>query len=275
MDTPRMLMENNRCLVCAGPSFPYFSKRFSGFGLSDVEYTRCARCGFVLSQTHADMSDEDWSTLNAAYHSGYQSLEHNPDDPRWLARIDAQAAFIADCAHLGLIPAERPWIDYAAGGGQLSAALQRVSDRTLLNFDRYMGCPEPALKTAPMPATFDFVISTSVFEHLRTREGLDAINALVSTSGVMGLHTLVREEIPADPEWFYLLPVHCSFFTNRSMEVLFREWGYQCSIYEVESRLWLFFKRPFEEIKRVVDRANEREGKATYLFKQGFLDYWK
>ncbi|UDM51233.1 methyltransferase domain-containing protein [Cupriavidus sp. MP-37] len=221
------------------------------------------------------MSEEDWATLNAAYHSGYQSLEQNPDDPRWLTRIVAQATFIADSANLGLIPAKRAWIDYAAGGGQLSAALRRVSKRALLNFDRYMQCPEPTLKTALMPGEFDFVISTSVFEHVRRREDLDAINALVSSSGVMGVHTLVREEIPADPEWFYLLPVHCSFFTNQSMELLFRQWGYQCSIYNVESRLWLFFKRPFEEIKRIVDGANGAEGQVRYLLKQGFLDYWR
>ncbi|WP_198036386.1 methyltransferase domain-containing protein [Cupriavidus taiwanensis] len=268
-------MESNRCLICSGPSFSYFSKRFSAFGLSVVEYFQCARCGFVHSQTHADMSANEWGVLNAAYHSGYQSLEHNPDDPRWLARIDAQAAFIAESAHLGLIPEERAWVDYAAGGGQLSAALRRISKRTLLNFDRYMPCPEPALSTALMPGAFDFVISTSVLEHIRKREDLDAINALVSSSGVMGLHTLVREEIPADPEWFYLLPVHCSFFTNQSMEILIRQWGYQCSIYDVESRLWLLFKRPFEEIKCIVDEADNGGGKAPHLLKQGFLDYWK
>jgi cyclopropane fatty-acyl-phospholipid synthase-like methyltransferase len=47
--------------------------------------------------------------------------------------------------------------------------------------------------------SFDFVISTSVFEHLTLREHFDGINKLVYEHGVLGLHTLVRENIPCDP----------------------------------------------------------------------------
>jgi hypothetical protein len=270
-----MRKQDPTCMICGGVSRRFFAKTFSSLGLSSVEYFRCIDCGFVHSETHALMSDEEWGLLNESYHLSYQNLEHNPDDPRWLARIDAQARFIADCADIGLIPQDRPWLDYAAGGGQLSYAVGRTSDYRLFNFDRFMPCPEPTLRDLPARKEFDFVISTSVFEHLRNRRDLDEVDSLVSDSGVMGLHTLVREHVPNDPDWFYLLPVHCAFFSNKSMATLFQQWGYQSSMYDVESRLWLFFKRPYEEILPIVDSANKRPGRATLLFQKGFLDYWK
>jgi hypothetical protein len=221
------------------------------------------------------MTDDEWNTLNRNYHASYQSQTENTDDPRWLARIKAQAEIIDDCTHLGLIPRGRPWLDYAAGGGQLSAALSSINGLTLLNYDRYMTTPEPKPKNDPSSGEFDFVITTSVFEHIRTRRDLDAINSLVSPNGVMGVHTLVSEVVPADPNWFYYLPVHCAFFSNKAMSILFRDWGYQSSLYEVNSRLWLFFKRAHDEIRPIIDEANLRKGKPTYFSKASFMDYWK
>ncbi len=122
---------------------------------------------------------------------------------------------------------------------------------------------------------FDFVVTTSVFEHLTRREHFDEINALVSADGVMGLHTMVRESIPPDPTWFYLLPVRCAFHTNKSMSILFEQWGYQCSIYHVEARIWFWFKSDPDQIEEIVCNANKRPHAPLYLFKRGFLDYWK
>jgi hypothetical protein len=265
-----------KCMICGSTeSVPYFTKTFGKYGLGDVDYRECTGCDFVYSKTHDDMTDAEWGALNRDYHSGYQSNTENPDDPRWLARIDAQARVIDDCTKLGLIPQNLPWLDYAAGGGQLSTSLRAISDLTLINYDRFLPSPEPKLKGEPAAGAFDFVITTSVFEHLRTRADLEAIQSLVSSHGVMGVHTLISEKVPADPKWFYLLPVHCSFFSNKSMEILFRQWSYQSSLYEVESRLWLFFKRPYAEIQPIVDKANSRSGKQTYYAKAGFMDYWK
>jgi hypothetical protein len=261
-------------MICGSKeSVPHFKKTFGKYGLGVVEYRKCVGCDFVISKTHDDMTDAEWGTLNRDYHAGYQSHTENPDDPRWLARINAQARVIDDCTQLGLIPTKRPWLDFAAGGGQLSTSLRKISNLTLLNYDRYLPSPEP--QGEPTPGAYDFVITTSVFEHIRTRPDLDAIQALVSPDGVMGVHTLVSEKVPADPDWFYLLPVHCSFFSNKSMELLFRQWGYQSSLYEVDSRLWLFFKRPYAEVQPIVDQANARKGKPTYFAKAGFMDYWK
>ena len=126
-----------------------------------------------------------------------------------------------------------------------------------------------------MPGVFDFVITTSVFEHFTRREQFDFVQALVSKNGVLGVHTLVCENVPADPRWFYLNPVHCAFHTNRSMEILFRQWGYACSVYNVDAQLWLWFKNDPQDVEAAIGRANLRAGGLYYVFKRGFVDYWK
>ncbi len=72
-----------------------------------------------------------------------------------------------------------------------------------------------------------------------------------------------------------LHPVHCVFHTNRSMEVLFKPWGYRCSIYHVEARRWWWFKGNPQEVEAKIREANRRPQGPTYLFKEGFVDYWK
>ena len=122
---------------------------------------------------------------------------------------------------------------------------------------------------------FDFVITTSVFEHFTKRKDFDFVHSLVSDEGVMGLHTLVREDVPNDPEWFYLSPTHCSFHTNKSMSLLLEQWGYIESIYNVDARLWLFFKPNLKNVEQIIEIANKRIDKPNYIYNEGFVDYWK
>jgi hypothetical protein len=263
------------CIACGATLAPYFSKRFDALGLATVDYLRCPGCGFVESRTHAEMSTERWETLNHDYHAAYQGGDADPNDPRWLSRLQSQAEMLADATALGLLPRGQRWLDYACGDGKL-ASLVAERGLKLEKFDRYMGRGPSYLQEADLrPGTFGFVITTSVFEHLLRREEFDAIERLVSADGVLGLHTVVRDEVPADPSWFYLLPVHCSFHTNRSMSRLFEQWGYTCSVYHVESRLWLWFKGAVEPRAAIVAAANERATGPRYVFKRGFVDYWK
>jgi hypothetical protein len=242
-----------------------FSKRFDSYGLTSVDYWRCSNCGFVISGTHADMSQTEWEDLNRSCHQSYQGSDCNPGDPRWLSRLSSQARVIDDCVQVGLLRSDVDWVDYACGDGKLSELVAQ-SGHHLQKYDKYMAHHDGYLSDAELAAgSFGFVITTSVFEHLTKRQEFDAIASLVSDTGVMGVHTLVREAIPQDPTWFYLQPPHCAFHTNRSMEHLFRQWGYSSSIYHVESRLWLWFKTD------VRDRVDQ----SKYVYKKGFVDYWK
>lgn len=263
------------CVICGGAMAYYFSKTFDSFGLTKVDYWRCDACGFAISKTHADMSPAEWAALNEAYHSAYLGSETNADDPHWIERLQSQSRLLDDAAGLGLLNGQGRWLDYACGDGKLSELLQD-SGRTLLKYDRYMGGRAGYLgDTALRPRSFDFVITTSVFEHLTRREHFDSIENLVSDEGVLGLHTLVREEIPRDPTWFYLLPVHCAFHSNRSMSHLLQQWGYVSSVYNVDARLWLCFKKMPAVMREQIERANRRPQGHQYILADGFVDYWK
>jgi hypothetical protein len=254
----------------------FFSKPLGFEDLGEAEYLRCADCGFVISRTHAEMSAAQWERLNEAHHRSYQGGDTDPGDPRWRARLDNQAAVLSDAAELKLVPNRLAWLDYACGDGKLSEQLLAISGRRLLKYDRYMGGGADYLSDADLvPGGFDLVITTSVFEHLMRRDQFDAIESLVSQSGVLGIHTLVCEDVPQDPSWFYLAPVHCAFHTNRSMERLFRQWGYSCSVYNVAAQLWLWFKQPADRVEALVQQANRRAACSSYVFKTGFVDYWK
>jgi len=265
------------CVICNSRMAYYFSKDFDTFGLTKVNYYRCSNCGFTMSKTHADMSASEWATLNHEYHSTYQGKKFDLNDPRWIPRLQSQAMVLNNAARIGLLNGDGRWLDYGCGDGKLSELLQNEG-RKLLKYDRYMSRQEDYLNDDEIiQGSFDFVITTSVFEHFILREQFNAVEALVSDNGVLGLHTLVCESIPCDASWFYLLPLHCSFHTNKSMSLLFEQWGYASSVYNVDSRLWLWFKKDVDRIEKIIRDSNakpERE-KLYYHFKKGFMDYWR
>ena len=258
--------------------FPYFSKDFGGkYNLYRVEYLKCENCGFVISKTHFDMTLEEWEALNRKYHSSYQGSSWNPDDPRWIDRLSAQVEIITKLTNLGIIPrcsSDYPWIDYGCGDGKLADYLLQRG-LMVFKFDPYMCHNDPQVlsKCQLKMKKNSLVINTSFFEHVRGIAPLSEIVDLVADFGVMALHTLVRESIPQDPSWFYLLPVHCSFYTNKSMQILFDKWGFEASIYHVESRMWFWFRRNGDLIKAILEKEEGKLGEI--YFKKGFMDYWK
>jgi hypothetical protein len=222
------------------------------------------------------MAPQDWETLNHDIHSDYQGTESDPRDPKWFSRLQKQARLLNDAQEVGLLNREDRWLDYACGDGKISDMLRTRYNLNLMKHERYMPTTEGYLEEKELgPRSFDFVITTAVFEHLCHREQFDFIENLVAKDGVLGLHTLVCEHVPADPTWFYLNPVHCACHTNRSMQVLFEQWGYTSSVYHVDSQLWLWFKQDPDAVEAKVKQANLRADGPTYIFKRGFVDYWK
>jgi len=269
-----------RCEICGGESRFDFSKTFDAFGLGRVDYWRCVDCGFVLSRTHAEMTSDEWTAMNAACHGAYQGQAENPLDPKWRTRLAAQARAIAALAAGGLLdPAER-WLDFGCGDGVLSDLLAAEHDLNLLKYDEYMAAAHGGAGYLPdaalAPEAFNFVLTTSVFEHLVRRAEWDRIEALVKRpGGAFGLHTLVAERVPSNPDWFYLEPPHAAFFSNEAMRRLFEAWGYRCSIYSVAASLWLFFRDEPSVVEAGVERVNALGLAEPFAFQTGFLDYWK
>lgn len=266
-----------KCLICDNQMQYSFSKWFKQPLLEEVDYWKCRNCGFVASKTHLELPGKGWERINEDFHGSYHGTDACPEDTRWVQRLDEQAAVIADLAGLGLLSAKTQWVDFGCGDGKLSDVLERKFGLKLQKYDRYEGNPGYLADSEIVKRGFDLVVTTSVLEHLRGREALDEIESLVADDGVMGIHTLVAEEVPASAEWFYLLPVHCAFYTNKSMQLLFDQWGYAASIYNVDSRLWFWFKTGADRVEQIISAANARVGreKFFYHFKRGFMDYWK
>jgi hypothetical protein len=251
---------------------PHFTKHFGVYGLEDVDYVRCRSCGFTASETHFRMSLPEWQRLNLAFHDDNNIREDNPWNRN--QRYFNQSVMLHLLARNGIVPSGK-LLDWGSGTGSLSRQLHEHFGLRLDNFDRYV---EPVLnplrESELVERGYSLVTNTAVFEHVRDRATLDNIESYVTASGCLGVHTLVRGEIPADPSWMYLLPVHCAFHTNRSMEMLMRQWGYGCSVYNEHAKMWIMFKRPPQHVTDEVARLNELLGYEYLHFKVGFMDYW-
>ncbi|MEW8049639.1 MAG: methyltransferase domain-containing protein [Candidatus Thiodiazotropha endolucinida] len=258
------------CYICTAPTQYYFRKQFDRFGLDTVDYRRCIACGTVYAQTLLDLPEHEWQNVCNAYHSSYRGSGENPDDPNWHVRLEQQAKVLSKLADIGLLSTSEPWLDYGCGEGELAEMLGGTIGK-MDCYDRYWKRNGYLQESDLTHGHFSMVISTSTLEHLRNRSSMDTLARLVAEDGCLGLHTLVRGEIPCDPSWFYLLPVHTIFYTNRGMTQLFDQWGFRSSLYVVEARLWVWFRK---SLKQLLRGKPELASIAGWHTAEGFMAYW-
>jgi hypothetical protein len=263
------------CMVCGGKMGYYFTKLFTSYGLGDVEYWKCNECGFVSSKTHHEMDEKKWNELNFKFHDGYQGKETVTGEfermvERREARLKAQVSAIAHMDGHAMLPHKNKWIDYGCGDGKLDDMLHEKGIE-VLKYDKYMSRELPGYIEKTQPSSYDLLINCAVFEHILNRASLEEMFGLITDNGALALHTLACENIPRDPGWFYLLPVHTAFYTNKSMEILFKEFGFRSSVYNVPSRMWFWLKDYNKEKLEAITDGNREE----WFYKEGFMDYWK
>lgn len=258
-----------KCIICNKDMFYYFSKDFNEYKLNRVDYYKCLNCGFVASKTHFDMSLKEWEDLNFIYHTDFNSKHLGPNKPPYFEQAQMINLLIGN----DIIPGNK-LLDWGAGPGDLSDLLKKYFDISVINYDKYINKTDDSYISGIYTQKYNLVITSAVFEHLRERETFEEINNLVDVHGALAIHTLVRGEIPKDPEWMYLLPVHCSFHTNKSMSVLFNDWSYLCSVYSPNAKTWIFFKNNCDKIKSSVEKINKEIGTEYLFYADKFLDYW-
>jgi hypothetical protein len=251
----------------------YFKKVFEDYTLNEVDYYKCTRCGFCASRTHFEMSEDEWNQVNHAFHAVSHYSEDNPYNRN--QRYLYQAQMLSMMNTIGLIH-QGNWLDWGSGIGAVSRLLDLFFGLRLMTYDRYFTPEINVIDSGRLlPRDFDLVMSTAVFEHVRSRETLDEIESYVKHSGVLAIHTLVPESVPCDPDWMYLLPVHCAFHTNKSMQILMQDWGYTCSVYNELAKMWIWFRSPVQAVQEKVELLNTKLGWEYLKFKNGFMDYWK
>lgn len=251
----------------------FFSKKFDCYDLKTVEYLKCCKCGFVASKKHYEMDDCEWQELNVRYHEDSNNRQDNPYNRNQRYFLQAQMLYLMSRYEMLSLGAS---LDWGSGRGDLSDRMASLFDITIDNFDKYI---QPALHSKSerdlVKRGFSLVINTGVFEHVRSRSTLDEIESYVSPEGCLAVHTLVRETIPKDADWMYLLPVHSSFHTNCSMEHLMQEWGFTCSTYNEFAKMWILYRAAPNEIEAKVSALNTKLGWKYLHFKSGFMDFWR
>ncbi|RAX51906.1 hypothetical protein CCY99_08075 [Helicobacter sp. 16-1353] len=175
-------------------------------------------------------------------------------------------------------------LDYAGGIGSLARILYKYYAIELLVYEDYMDSYKNDNEVKYIAKNdldkYSIVLNSAMFEHITKREHLEHINSLVKDDGILIIHTLIRENIPKDPNWFYILPIHCSFHTNKSMEILMQDWGYTQSIYSPISKCWILFKENNincinGNLKDFADSINMELQQKYFFYKNGFMDYWR
>jgi hypothetical protein len=215
----------SNCIICHGRTAFYFKKHYTTEPyasfmqqLGAVEYVKCENCGFVLSQTHSNASPHDWEELNLLHHNFVENsfgCNNIPNQPPYIE----QASLLALLKGNGLVSMKH-CVDYAGGYGRLSGILQKYFALELPVYDPFVQNKNSKVNYVDKvdPASMDLVVNSAMFEHVRCRQDLEQINQVVADIGTLFLHTVICENIPKDPDWFYLdPPVHSAFHTNGAM----------------------------------------------------------
>ena len=274
-----------KCLICESEAPYYFSKTyeeepFKSFmkDIGEVKYHRCMKCGFTMSKTHYELETNQWEKLNLDYHTYSEKKkarsqkrgELNP--PPYLH----QAIMLKTLAYNKIINANSI-LDFAGGQGTLSKIADKYFNISLPIYDPYMSDDNGRTYISKENLkNYKTVINSALFEHITSREDLDQINNLVDQNGCMIVHTVIADRVPKNDNWFYIkIPVHCTFHTNKSMDILMRQWGYECSLYCLSSKCWILFKEKPKYIEEKVENINKEFQLEYLIFKNGFVDFWK
>ena len=270
-----------KCIICNSESHFYFSKKYTEPPFNDfmreigeVNYFKCSNCGFVISETHSKLDDTKWQNLNYLFHhylenSGFDKKINQPPYPE-------QAMMISFLGKNKIIETE-DMIDFAGGYGTLSNILDKYHDIKLPIFDPYVqsGKLERYIARTEL-RTYKTVINSAMFEHVLSRKDLEQVNDMVDPEGCLIIHTVVCENVPKDPNWFYLAPpVHTAFHTNRSMEILMNQWNYSSSIYSPKGKCWVLLRGDIDSLEWKIKNINEELQTNWFFCKRGFVDYWK
>jgi hypothetical protein len=270
------------CIICNSPAHHFLSKTFTEKPLDQimaeigqVSYHKCSNCGFTFSKTHFDLDDSVWGKLNYDFHALIAHGEMHAAHGNYPPYLE-QALMVHLLSKNQLVSTETI-LDYAGGTGTFSDLLSKYFDIPSLIYEPYMHRKEdPRFITREELGQYDIVFNSAMFEHIRSRSDLDEVNCAVASDGALIIHSVICENIPADPDWFYYRPpVHCAFHTNKSMGILMEQWGYSCSAYSPQAKCWVLFKKKPADFEKRLSFINNQIKDRFFYFEDGFVSFWK
>ncbi len=268
-----------KCLICEEKAELYFKadvqeKLAIPFKIN--EYYQCTNCKFVFSKSVYELNTDEFAHINNVYNTQFYTRENDfSHNPPYLQ----QAVFFQLMANHALVD-NTTMLDYAAGLGSFSTVMKSLFNKDIYSYDAYL-VPENRgyiTKEEMHNKSFSTVFSSAFLEHIRNFDEIEEMLAVLddqNDKSVFAFHTLVCENPPKDPKWFYYNLLHCSIFSNASMEFFMQRFGFVHSIYSPLAKTWLFYKDVDRDFERKVFEINESL-KSNYLYyKKGFMDYWK
>lgn len=247
------------CIICDSKSNYYFSKEYTSElfaemmkDIGPISYYKCVNCGFTASKTHFELKEREWDELNHAYHHLGETVKDR-DLSSWHSNPPpyAQQALMLKILAVNRLIDVNSVLDYAGGYGRLSFISEKYHDIFIFVYDPYVRSSEYGVNYVKNIHLnyYDTVINSAMLEHITSRGDLDKLNERVKDNGCLIIHSVICENIPKDPDWFYLKPpVHCAFHTNKSMALLMKQWGNKNSLYCPSSKSWVLYKNVNKDI---------------------------
>jgi hypothetical protein len=268
-----------KCIICDGETSFFLKKQwekpFKVF-LKEADFYKCNNCGFTFSKTLFEMDFTKWEELNNHFHTYIE----NPDN----LKLVNQPPYLEQASMLNLliknnIIDSKSMIDFGSGMGTLAIILKKYFDVKMPLYDPFIQSSEERgllYLNKEEIKNKKVVFNSALFEHIISREDIEQINNCVSDDGVLIIHTVICENIPKDPKWFYIEPpVHSALHTNRSMIILMSQLGYISSLYCPTAKCWILFRQESSALSDKIELINKELQRDYFYFKNGFVDYWK
>lgn len=218
------------CAICGGNMVKWHTAKFKNYGpLSQLTYVRCQNCQFIFAHEYASFTPDDLKIINATYHdammaSNMKSEWGNTDSFR-PTRMEIQKDILRT-----VIANYDTAVDYACGNGDLTNSFDKFT-----RYDKYYN---PCV----LADKYDLVVCTSYIEHIYDIDELHRVFSLVGDKGAMLLHTWIGCKEDQYPSNEYMLAVHCSFFSNKSLQIACKKYGFvECHFNDI-TMTWLLSK---------------------------------
>jgi SAM-dependent methyltransferase len=173
-------------------------------------FFRCRRCALVFVPSRYHLSRDAERAL-------YEQHENDPDDPRY--RQFLSRLFVPLRARLA---DDATGLDFGCGPGPALAAMFRESGVACAEYD-----PLFADDRAVLTRSYDFIVSSEVFEHLSDPAGvLATLVGLLRPGGLLGVMTKRVTTDAAFATWHYTRdPTHIAFFADATFEWIGERYG--------------------------------------------------
>jgi SAM-dependent methyltransferase len=196
------------CPLCAGGAAPFAPGTARGA-------LRCGTCALTFVPDAAHLSRE-------AEKARYAEHDNRPDDPGYREFLDRLLKPLTERLRPGA-----EGLDFGCGPGPTASVMMRERGFAMTDYDPYFRPDEAALGR-----TYDFIVSTEVFEHLRRpAETLGLLDRLLRPDGLLAVMTTFLADDDGFATWWYAKdPTHIAFYKEETLRWLAGSKGWELEL---------------------------------------------